>query len=192
MGKRWWVVPLVIVLVVFLYLVFLAFGGISGVGDNISCELYEISDDPCLAKGKTCGMCSMLISWVEYDSERNVCVWRDGGGCEAVTPGMRYEECESKCILPDEERQKCMDNLGSIYGENCSRRSIKIKFRDGIDDQRISGFGRNHGLVKWGDVGFDQSTRNYRSVNKEDPEISFQRACIALEDERVESLEFYC
>ena len=56
------------------------------------------NENLCLAHGRTCGFCEMLLGWYEYDAESNSCVKHSGGGCEGVFPFRTLEECEDACV----------------------------------------------------------------------------------------------
>ena len=73
--------------------------------DKFTRRSYDINDcsgldneNLCLAHGRTCGPCEMLVMWYEYDIGNNSCIRKSGSGCKSAAPFRTLEECEDACV----------------------------------------------------------------------------------------------
>jgi hypothetical protein len=66
--------------------------------NTFNCENPNSNKNPCLSKGKECGICEKRISWIEYDEISNSCQFKYSQGCAALSPFKTLNECKTQCI----------------------------------------------------------------------------------------------
>ena len=94
-----WTITLPLVLIIIIgVVVFVQIKNLEYELGNIDCGYLDTSGDTCAQHGKPCGVCSETVYWIEYNSERNSCEFKQGQGCSASTPFKSMEKCIQKCM----------------------------------------------------------------------------------------------